>query len=86
MSKIGLTSGSTKGVVNRRIICDNEGILLKNQINFLQKKMQKLNPICCTDKDSIITYCIPKVYLLRKQIQNKPKLNTKVFQTSQVKA
>lgn len=66
----------------KRIICDNEGILLKNQINFLQKKMQKLNPICCADKDSVITCCIPKVFLLYRQIQNKPKLNTKLFQIS----
>jgi len=76
-----------KDVVNRRrIICDNEGILPKNQIDFRQKEMQKLNPIHCTDKDSVITYCISEVFLLFQQIQNKPKLNTKFFQTSQAKA
>lgn len=37
-------------------------------------------------KHSIITYCIPKVILLYKKIQNKPQPNTQFFQISQVKA
>lgn len=57
-------------MLNRKwIICNSEGILLKKQINFLQKKMQ--NPTCFTK--TLITYN-SKVLLLYQQIQYKPKV------------
>lgn len=62
ITKVRLTSGSTKGVMKDHLWQWN--ILLKNQINFLQRETQKPNPVYCT------TYSIPKVFLLCKQIQD----------------
>lgn len=70
-----------KGAVNRSITSRNEGTLLKNRTEFLQKQRQKLSARCCAK-----TLSSPTVLLLHKQIQNKPKLNTRFFQTPQVRA